>query len=93
MQTEALRSVNAARLLALYIDEILGNSTLLAGENQADVSQDDHPYLTAYTRSSVRKYVVDQSTLGVFEEHSTGSRSGVEKKFTAHFVVPPWKKL
>lgn len=76
LQTEALTSVaefqslvahvTTARLLALYIDEILGNSTPLAGDYQAAVSQENHSYLTANTRISVRKYVLDQSTLGVF---------------------------
>jgi hypothetical protein len=73
-----------AQLLTSFVDGILANTSPLCEEYQKAVGVEKHPYLTAGTRASVRKYVIDQSTLSVFEENATRSRAGVEKKFSNH---------
>jgi hypothetical protein len=73
-----------AQLLTSFVDGILASTSPLCEEHQKAVSVERHPYLTAGTRASVHKYVIDQSTLSVFEENATGSRAGVEKKVSNH---------
>jgi hypothetical protein len=71
-----------AKLLTSFVDGILAGTSSLCKEYQKAVSVERHPYLTAGTRASVRKYVIDQLTLSIFEENASGSRAGVEKKFS-----------
>lgn len=75
---------STAQLLTSFVDGILAGTSSLCEKYQKAVGVETHSHLTAGTRASVREYVIDQSTLCVFEENASGSRAGVEKKFSNH---------
>jgi hypothetical protein len=79
-----MEHVSTAQLLTDFVDSIINGTSPLCQEYHDAVSVDKHPYLVPYTRASVRKYVVEQSTIDTFDEHATGSRAGASEKWASN---------